>query len=249
MDLDSSSNIKSLIHSWDARLKCFTFFCYILISAFVDNFYSLTIITVVSTLLVFFGRLPLKSVIKSLKPLLLLLIIMFPVISLTSGGEVIYSYGVIDVYRNGIITASVISIRAFSIVLATIVLFGSTRLNIIMKALEFFKIPPTISAIFLFTYRYIFLYIENLNKLLTAAKLRGYRLLHGIKHIKNTVSILVTLLIRSYEQSERVFYAMRLRGFSGSLRSIGSFSIEWLDVVKTGIFIIIFAVIIWIELL
>ena len=249
MDLDNYSNIKSPIHSWDARWKCITFFSYILISAFVNNFYNLIVIALTSTLLVFFAGLPVRNVVKSLKPLFMLLLIMFPIISLTSGGDAICSYGIFKVYREGLIIAGIISIRAFSIVLATIVLFGSTRLNIIMKALEFFKIPPTISTIFLFTYRYIFLYIENLNKLLTAAKLRGYRVLRGIKHIKYTVSILVTLLIRSYEQSERVFYAMRLRGFSGSFRSIGSFSVEWLDVIKTGIFIIIFAVIIWIELL
>ncbi len=249
MDLDNYSNIKSPIHSWDARWKCITFFGYILISAFVNNFYNLIVIAAASTLLVFFAGLPIRKVLKSLKPLFILLLFMVPVISLTPTGDAIFSYGVIKVYRDGLITAGIISVRAFSIVLATIVLFGSTRINIIIKALEFFKIPPVISTIFLFTYRYIFLYIENLNKLLTSAKLRGYRLLRGIRHIRNTVSILVSLLIRSYEQSERVYYAMRLRGFSGSFRSIGSFSFKWPDIVKTGIFVILFTVIIWIELL
>jgi cobalt/nickel transport system permease protein len=207
------------------------------------------LISAVSVLLVLSSRIPLKTVGKSLKPLLLFLLIMFPVISLTSGGEVIYSYGLIRFYKGGLITASVISVRALSIILVTIVLFGSTGLNVIMKALEFFRIPSEISAIFLFTYRYIFLYFENINRLFTAAKLRGYSLLHGMRHLRNTVTILVTLLIRSYEQSERVYYAMRLRGFTGSFRTISSFSTVWSDALKTGIFVMIFLTILGIELL
>ena len=240
-------NRESSLHSWDARWKCLTVFSYIFFCAFVNKPYSLVLIAIASVLLVLFARVPLRKVMQSLKPLLFLLLIMFPVISLTSGSGAIYSFGIIKVYREGLFFAGIITVRAFSIVLATIALFGSTKFSIIMNVWEFFRVPPAISAIFLFTYRYIFLYLENLHKLLTAARLRGYRLLRGIKHIKNTVSILVTLLIRSYEQSERVFYAMRLRGFSGSFRSIGSFSAGWRDIVKSGIFIILFALIIWIE--
>lgn len=249
MDIDSFSNIRSPLHSWDARWKLGTLIFYIFISASVQKVYSLALISVVSTLLVLSARMPPKIVGKSLKPVLLFLIIMFPVISLTSGGEILYSYGLIRFYKDGLIAACIIAIRALSIMLVTIVLFGSTRLNVIMKAMEFFRVPSEISAIFLFTYRYIFLYFENIARLFTAAKLRGYSLLHGMRHLRNTVNILVTLLIRSYEQSERVYYAMRLRGFTGSFRTISSFSTVWSDAFKTGLFIMIFLTILGIELL
>ena len=247
MDIDNYTNRESPIHLWDARWKCATLIGYIFACAFVTKLYNLILITGISITLAACAKLPLRKVMQSLKPLLILLLIMFPVISLTSGGKAFWSYGIIKVYREGLFFAGIITVRALSIVLATIALFGSTKVSTIMKVGESFRVPSAISTIFLFTYRYIFLYLENLHKLLTAARLRGYRLLKGIKHIKNTVSILVTLLIRSYEQSERVFYAMRLRGFSGSFRSIGSFSAGWMDLVKTGIFIMLFALIIWIE--
>jgi cobalt/nickel transport system permease protein len=247
MGLNNYTKRESPVHSWDARWKCATLIGYIFACAFVTELYNLIFISGISITLLACAKLPLRKVMHSLKPLLFLLLIMFPVISLTAGGTVIYSYGIIKVYKEGLLFAGTITIRAISIVLVTITLFGSTKFSTIMKVGESFRVPSALATIFLFTYRYIFLYLENLHKLLTAARLRGYRLLKGIKHIRNTVGILVTLLIRSYEQSERAFYAMQLRGFSGSVRSKGSFSAGWQDVVKTGIFIILFALIIWIE--
>lgn len=247
MGLDNYTDRESPVHSWDARWKCTTLIAYIFACAFVTKVHNLILITAISVILVACAKLPLRKVMQSIKPLLILLLIMFPIISLTAGGKVTCSFGIIRVYREGLLFAGIITIRAVSIVLATITLFGSTKFSTIMKVGESFRVPSAISTIFLFTYRYIFLYLDNLYKLLTAARLRGYRLLTGIKHIKNTVSILVTLLISSYEQSERVFYAMRLRGFSGAFRSVGSFSAGWTDLLKTGMFIILFTLIIWIE--
>ena len=63
--------------------------------------------------------------------------------------------------------------------------------------------------------------------------MRGYAIQRGLTHIRATVSLSVTLLIRSYEQSERVYAAMTLRGFSGSFQSLPRFSTRGSDAAKS----------------
>ncbi len=249
MNLEYHSNVKSAIHSWDARWKLIMLGAIIFTAASTQKMYSLILIVLISTTLVIITKIPTKELFKSLKAPFFFILVMFPIISITSGGETLYSFGIITLYKTGLITACIISVRALSIISISIIIFNSTKLNVLVKAMNYYKIPSSFCAIFVFTYRYIFLYFENLGKLFNAAKLRGYRVLKGIKHINKTINILVTLLIRSYEQSERIHYAMQLRGFSGSFPLTYTFSTNWPDVLKTGVFLLLILIILGIELL
>jgi len=247
MILEYQSSIQSAMHSWDARWKLFVLGAGIFTAASVQKIYSIIIIVLLSITVVILSKIPIKIFIKSLKAPFIFLIIMFPVIAITSGGETLYSFGVITVYKTGLITGGIIAVRALSIISVSIIIFSTTKLNVLVKAMNFYKIPASFCAILIFTYRYIFLYFENLEKLLLAAKLRGYRLTKGIKHIDKTVNILVTLLIRSYEQSDRIYYAMQLRGFSGSFPIAHTFSTHWTDILKSVIFLLLIILTLGIE--
>ena len=82
----------------------------------------------------------------------------------------------------------------------------------------------------------------------TADKIQLDSLQRGLRHLGATSGILVTLLLRSYEQSERVAAAMRLRGFSGSFHSLARFRSTAADLLAaflTGIWI---CLLLWLEL-
>jgi len=249
MVLEYQSTVQSVVHSWDARWKLVVLGALIFTAAAVQKVYSLLLIVLAVLILVLLAKIPGKVLMKSLKVPFFFLIVIFPVLAITSGGERLCSFGVISIYKKGLITGGIVMVRALSIISISIIIFSSTKLNVLVKAMNFYRIPATFCAIFIFTYRYIFLYFENLGKLLLAAKLRGYKMTKGIKHMSNTVAILVTLLIRSYEQSERVHHAMQLRGFSGAFPIVHSFSTRWSDVVKTFLLFFLIALILGIEYL
>jgi cobalt/nickel transport system permease protein len=221
------------LHSWDPRFKIVSLVALIFVFASIEGPRSLLLVAVFALTAVLLSRIPLSFVLKTLRAPFVFLLIMTPILILTSGGEAILTLGFIRVYRAGIEAASRIGVKALSIMMLFIVLFGTSELNRTMKALESFRIPPALLAIFLFTYRYIFLYIEDMQKLFTAARLRGFSLQRGLKHIRISVDVLVALLIRSHEQSERVYAAMQLRGFTGSFQSLKGFESSPRDLLKT----------------
>lgn len=158
----------------------------------------------------------LLSLIKKIKPAvifsflkapIILLLMMIPFILLTPG---ITFQERIDLLRR-------MSIRSLTIFgLLALLLKGSDK-GEIHQAIKNFPIPGKFLLIVFSTWRYINLYISDLGKLMTAARIRGFSLTKGIRHLTVSADILLTLLIRSYEQSERVQAAMISRGFTGEL--------------------------------
>jgi cobalt/nickel transport system permease protein len=78
----------------------------------------------------------------------------------------------------------------------------------------------------LLTYRYLHDIDQDWHTMQRAMHLRGFHFSQSKtfwqgKPLVRLASLVGTLLIRSYEQSERIYQAMRLRGY-GSSQSLGS---------------------------
>jgi len=71
--------------------------------------------------------------------------------------------------------------------------------------------------IILFTYRYFFVFFEDLRKMRVALTLRGFRNRNGLSSLRSSASLAGSILVRSYEQTERIYRAMLLRGYNGSI--------------------------------
>ena len=79
-----------------------------------------------------------------------------------------------------------------------------------------------------------------------AAKLRGFSLARGLRNIETVAGMAVNLLVRSFEQNERVYQAMQLRGFTGGFHTMTELKMGILDVCKSvlmiGISILVFMI-------
>ena len=90
--------------------------------------------------------------------------------------------------------------------------------------------------------------MEDRYKLITAAKLRGHSFKKGFVNMSVSINIFITLLLKSYEQSSRVFSAMKLRGFTGHFHTLLIFKTKAKDIIKTfllltsGIGLIVFEI-------
>ena len=248
MDIDRYSHLTSPIHAWDARFKVISLLLLVFIFASVGKPVSLLVVAVIAITLVMLIRIPLVFVLKVLKAPFFLLIVMVPILILTWGGDVLFPLGFISLYSDGLRASIRIAVKSISIVLVFIALFGTSPLHVTMKAIQFYRMPAPMLAIFLFTYRYIFLFVEDVQKLLMAAKFRGHTLQRGMRNRKTSVNVLVTLLIRSFEQSERVHASMHLRGFAGGFHSLAEFRCTWRDFAKGVVLLCISILLVWFEL-
>jgi len=84
-----------------------------------------------------------------------------------------------------------------------------------LKLLSTIKVPAVIVQLFALTYRYFFVSIHEAQSVLIAKESRTYVLKRTInmQALRDLGTILATLFIRTYERSERVYLAMKARGF------------------------------------
>ena len=95
--------------------------------------------------------------------------------------------------------------------MASFILISTTKIDDICAALRFLHIPSVLVSMFLLTYRYIFIMMDEVSVMTTAYHLRA----PNQKGIAFSAwgSFLGQLLLRSMDRAERIYQGMELRGF------------------------------------
>lgn len=129
--------------------------------------------------------------------------------------------------RAGAVAVASIMLRSWLAVLMAVVLTGVTRPLDLIRALEQLKLPRVLTATVLFMYRYLAVIGEEGQRLLRARAARsaaagdGRRAGGSIAWRARVLGAMVgSLFVRSFERGERVYMAMRARGYDGTLRRL-----------------------------
>ncbi len=115
----------------------------------------------------------------------------------------------------GAITASSLVLRIWVSIMAIMTLIFTTPLANLIHAMKHIKIPRIFLILYSLTYRYIFLFIDELMRMLRAKESRSFIKVGFRYRFKILGQIFGTLLIRSIDKSERVYRAMLARGYTG----------------------------------
>ncbi len=92
----------------------------------------------------------------------------------------------------------------------------TTSVNKLLNAAQWFRVPYIFIEIFMFTFRYIFVLIEDAITVRNAQMLRlGYSSFS--KSLQSIGQLAGTVVIRSYDQSIATYEAMLLRGYTGTM--------------------------------
>jgi cobalt/nickel transport system permease protein len=115
----------------------------------------------------------------------------------------------------GTLAAASIVVRFLAILTVTLVLFGTHPIVETLAGLRALGLPSFLTDTMLLFYRYLYDVIGQFRVMQTAMRLRGFqRRQLNWRYIKVLALLSGTLLVRSYEQSEQIYRAMRLRGYS-----------------------------------
>lgn len=128
----------------------------------------------------------------------------------------------------------------------TIVL-DSQSLDQFMNGLAGLKIPSVMITVLILSYRYVFLFLDDIQKMQTAAKSRFFNGGVRIRSLKVYGQLTGMLLIRSLDRADRMYQAMASRGFDGRLRFKESQKITRVDLFKTSFASIIIILLVVIE--
>ena len=239
LDIDRHAHVESSIQRWDPRFKFASILLLILSIALVKSIPLVIVGLVISTALVLISRIPLGFIFQGLKWIVLFLLPFFVILPLTYPGESSSTFLGMSFAHEGVRLSVLIVVKAIAIVLAAYAIFASTRFDINMIALQHLKCPPLIVQMMLFTYRFIFLFLSEMKRMDTAMKARGFVKGPNLYTMKVMGGFIGTLLIRSFERTERIYKAMLSKGYQGDFHTLVEFDAGGKDIVKASMIIII----------
>jgi len=116
--------------------------------------------------------------------------------------------------------AVVLLCKTLALALLMLVLLATAPLPVTLRAAQALHVPNLLVQLALLTYRYVFVLAGELTRLRLALRVRGYRNRPTVHCYRTVGHVAGTLLVRGYEQAERVEHAMRARGFDGRFRTL-----------------------------
>lgn len=233
IDIDKFSKIESMISCWDTRFKIVSLFTLLVCISQVRTIETALFAFLISLLIILIARLPLDYILKKSFYPLLFMLPLFIILLTTSGGDVLLEYGFVRIYRNGLSLSLLIMIKLFSILMLFFATFSTSSFNNTAYAFRKLRVPSKLVNLFLFSYRYIFVCLEDLRKMRKALALRGFRNRSSLASFRSNAYLIGSLLVNSFEQTDLIYKSMRIRGFEGDLVSLNEFRFGVCDVIKS----------------
>ena len=141
---------------------------------------------------------------------------------------------------SGWLTLISLIIKSTLMVSAGFLLIATTGIDDIAGAMSLVKIPSIFVLLFLLTYRYIFVLMDEAERLLKGYSLRapGQR---GVK-IKVWGSMIGQLLIRSFNRAQIIYQSMVLKGYNGRYNISGVKGFGYAEGIYLLLWILLFMV-------
>ncbi|MCD7797562.1 MAG: energy-coupling factor transporter transmembrane protein EcfT [Clostridiales bacterium] len=215
----------SFVHKMDPRMKIIVMVMLIVSIFICKSLFALLAVTVAAFLLVFISQIPIKTVLKSIKPLAIIIIITSLLNLFYGDGEALVQIGKLKITEDGIMTALFMAVRIIILVVISSLLTYTTSpteltdgLERLMKPLKIFKIDVhSISMTMTIALRFIPTLIEEIDKIMSAQKSRGADMESGglVHRAKALIPVLIPLFVSAFRRANELAYAMECRCYGG----------------------------------
>lgn len=214
LSLDQYAHLNSPIHRWDARYKLVGLAGLMFAFSFVQQLLLLPLIAAITLIAFRLSRLPVAFLLRRLRYPGIFLLVVAVLLPFFSGETILVQLGPLAVRQEGLIALLLVAGRFFTILALAVVLFGTAPFLTTIKALRALHLSPILADMLLLTYRYIFEIGHDLQTMERAMRLRHFQPARfSWRGLSVLAALAGTLLVRSYERSERVYQAMVLRGY------------------------------------
>lgn len=217
---------ESFVHKLDPRFKILISLLFIVDLFLVNNFkgYLFIVIFLLATIMI--SKLSFKYIYNGLKPILVLLLITAILnIFMTSGKELIFHYGFINVYKEGLIIAAFMILRLVFLIMGTSILTLTTSpieltdgIENLLNPFKKIGVPAhELAMMMTIALRFIPTLMDETDKIMKAQMARGADFESGnlISRAKSLIPILVPLFISSFRRADELAMAMESRCYKG----------------------------------
>ncbi len=220
---------KSPIHKLDPRTKLFFVVVFLVTTFLAKNIFSFVLLVSLTIFFVILSRVPLRVIFKGLKPLVII-IIFTAILNIfwTKGEKLLWSYGIINIYTEGLINAGILIVRIVTLLIGTTLFFSYTTTPIeltdgieySLAPLKKIKVPVHEFAMMMtIALRFIPTLIDETGKIMNAQKARGADFSQGglIKRAKALIPIIIPLFVSSFRRADELATAMECRCYRGGV--------------------------------
>ena len=245
--------VKSPIHRLDARLKIIFTILFIAMLFSSSSVPGIGITIIFSIILFFVAHIPLRMLLKGLKPIL-------PIVLFTSvlnmffvEGDPLVSLWGITIAREGVQSAILLTLRIMCLIAGSSLLTYTTSpleltsaIESLLSPLKLFKLPVhELAMMMTIALRMIPALIEETDKIMSAQKSRGANLDTGkfTQRVRALVPVLVPLFISAFRRADELALAMECRCYHGGegRTRLKVMKYTWRDAVALLIFGAVFA--------
>ena len=244
----------SAIHKMDARVKILLSMLYIIVLFLINTSYAYLLFGIFTVAVIFISKVPLRYILKGLKPMLYILVFTALInLFMTGGGTVLWQsqiWGALKITKEGLISAVQMVLRLVFLVMGTSLLTLTTTplmltdgIEKLLKPFNAIKVPShEIAMMMTIAIRFIPTLSEETEKIMKAQMARGADFESGniFRRTKAMVPILVPLFISAFKRADDLAIAMDSRCYnSGNKRTrMKTMKMTWIDAVASGIMVI-----------
>ena len=216
----------SFVHRLDPRTKIVLLIVYIVSLFTASNWISYATVFSFLAVTIWISRIPLKSILNGMKPLVMILIFTGILnVFFTTGEKQIFKLWIITVYWEGVIRAIFMMLRILMLITGTFLLTYTTSpialtdgLESLLGPLKKLHLPVhELSMMMCIALRFIPTLIEETDKIMSAQKARGADFESGklTERVRALVPILVPLFISAFRRADELATAMECRCYQG----------------------------------
>jgi energy-coupling factor transport system permease protein len=216
----------SPLHRLDPRTKLIAAILLMVLILTSFSVPSLAVLGIFVLVLILLSQIKVRLIIRTVRPILFLLLFAFLFNLFSGSGEVLFSFSFITVRVDGLINAVIILFRIIMLVLATSILITLTTTPILVAdAIESLLSPlkkvrfpvHEIAMMMSIALRFVPTLLDEMQKIMKAQSSRGadYDTGSPIRRARGFVSILVPLFVSAFRRADDLATAMESRCYRG----------------------------------
>lgn len=218
--------LNSPIHKLDPRMKLLFVTIFIIMTFVANNFVGLLFCFLMASMVVAVSKVPLKTVLKGLKPILLIVMVTSLLqICYVKSGVILFHIWHFRITSGGVLMAVFMTVRIALLIVMSTMLTYTTSPTSLTSGLDRIFAPfqkigidfHTVTMIMTIALRFIPTLIEEVDKIMNAQKSRGASFEKGnlLQRAKALVPLFIPLLFNSIRCAYELANAMTCRCYNG----------------------------------
>ena len=213
------------MHKLDPRVKIIATLLFIIELFLVNDFIGFAIAAVALGVLIAVSKAPISFIVRGLKPIIIILLFTFTLNIFMINGEVIWSWWILKITKEGIRTAVFMAIRLILLIIGSSMLTLCTRPLSLTDGIERLLSPfkkiglpaHEIAMMMTIALRFIPTLLEETDKIMKAQQARGADFETGsvLHRAKSLIPILVPLFVSAFRIAQDLAMAMEARCYRG----------------------------------